>query len=101
MFRRSNVELEHERKQELELVRCWRDVSDDKKSDELGYEPKDELDLARCWRNAPNPSMNGKHLEMLRKQHWIDNNSQQGDPDDDLTSRPVSMSESMHGYFFE
>ena len=40
--------------------------------------------------------MNGKHLEMLKKQHWKDNI---GHPGGDPTSGPVSVSESVHGYF--
>ena len=39
--------------------------------------------------------MNAEHLEMLKKQPWIDNI---GQPGDDPTSGLVSVLESMHGY---
>ena len=95
MLWRDDEDLKHEQEQEMELARCWRDASDDTKSDELKHEPNNELDLARCWRDASNgsdaatagtkrsttrtlalgnktqlilqPSMNAEHLVELKK----------------------------------
>jgi hypothetical protein len=40
--------------------------------------------------------MNAEHLEMPNKPPWIDNI---GKPGDDPTSGPITLSESLHGYF--
>jgi len=98
------------------------DASDNEKSKELKHEPKDESDLAHCWRDASNssvdatagtkkstnkavalkrkmvlqPGMNAERLEMPKKPPWVDNIEK---PGDDPTSGPISLSESLHGYF--
>ena len=127
MLWQDDEELEHKREKELELARCWRDASDNNKSDELGYEQKDKLDLAkdqlglaRCWRDAPNDSGGGQEVRFqlialenktqpilqpnMNTEHLVKLKKPPwisiiGKPGGDPTFGPISLSKSMHGYF--